>query len=342
MPDPQIPRVHLKLICRRGSGAVAGEIPVAHRDKPARIRHQRGFGLRQQAPTTDFVIWGQRLPEKLQAADYKFGLSPCPRSQLQSPLSLRVSTLIMIELARREGAFGTIRILEQTADKARIYMIGDTAQTMVNRDGVSLSGYVHAIELLVRGAETLLMIGGGGGGLATMLARAGTSVTVVDVDPEAEDLARRYFWLDPSVRWVTADAIRFVETERQQFDAVVVDACDGFGIVKPFDDPETLAWLLDRTCPAGPLVVNLARNDDLPTHGKRRARQLAGRGLSATLYSAREGDEGNEVLHVRRTGRTRTLVVADLDQRPPNAQIFLTSLQAFTPRLAKPGFNRQV
>ncbi len=241
----------------------------------------------------------------------------------------------MIELARREGAFGTIRILEQTSDKARIYMIGDTAQTMVNCDGVSVSGYVHAIELLVGGAQTLLMIGGGGGGLATMLARTGTRVTVIDVDPEAEDLARRYFWLDPNVRWVTADAIRFVENGCQQFDAVVVDACDGFGIVKPFDDPKTLAWLLDTACPNGSLVVNLARNDDLPTHGKRRARELAGRGLSATLYSAREGEEGNEVLHVRRTGRTRSLIVTDLYQRPPNAQIFLTSLQAYTPRQAR-------
>jgi SAM-dependent methyltransferase len=265
-------------------------------------------------------------------ADELPDLLQCSPRQLQGRLNIEPSALLMIELARREGAFGTIRILEQSSDKARIYMIGDTAQTMVDRDGVSVSGYVHAIELLVRGAQSVLMIGGGGGGLATMLARTGSRVTVVDIDPESEDLARRYFWLDPNVHWVTADAIRFVETGRQQFDAIIVDACDGFGIVKPFDDPETLAWLLDRACPAGSLVVNLARNDNLPTHGKRRTRELAARGLSATLYSAREGDEGNEVLHVRQAGPTRSLVVTDLERRPVNAQIFLTSLQAYTPR----------
>jgi len=243
----------------------------------------------------------------------------------------------MKELARREGAFGTIRILEQTADKARIYMIGDTAQTKVDCHGVSVSGYVHAAELLLRSARTILMIGGGGGGLATMLAREGKTVTVVDIDPEAEDLARRYFWLAPSVRWVTGDAISFAKNGRQTFDAVVVDACDGLGIVKPFDDPETLAWLLDRACPAGSLVVNLARNDNRPTHGRRTARQLARRGLSATLYWAREGEEGNEILHVRRTGPTKTLVAADLDRRSPEAQVFLTSLQAYAPRRAHAG-----
>ncbi len=241
----------------------------------------------------------------------------------------------MKELARREGAFGTIRILEQKADKARLYVIGETVQTKVDRHGVSVSGYVHAIELLMRSAENVLMIGGGGGALATMLARAGKNVSVVDIEPEAKDLARRYFWLDPDVRWVTADAIQFAKSGHHAFDAVVVDACDGLGIVKPFDDPGTLIWLLDRTSPAGSLVVNLARNDDLPTNGKPLARELAHRGLSATLYSAREGEEGNEVLHIRRSGRTRTLVVADLGKRSPEAQIFLKSVQAYTPRRAR-------
>ena len=123
----------------------------------------------------------------------------------------------MKELARREGAFGTIRVLEQKADKARLYVIGETVQTKVDRHGVSVSGYVHAIELLVRDAENILMIGGGGGALATMLARAGKTVTVVDIEPEAEDLARRYFWLDPDVRWVTADAVQFAKSGHHAF-----------------------------------------------------------------------------------------------------------------------------
>ena len=241
----------------------------------------------------------------------------------------------MKELARREGAFGTIRVLEQAEDGARIYMIGETVQTQVDCNGVSVSGYVHAMELLLSSAESVLMIGGGGGGLATMLARAGKRVTVVDIEPEAEDLARRYFWLDPSVHWVTADAISFAKAGRRAFDAVVVDACDGFGIVRPFDEADTLAWLLDQTSPEGALLVNLARNDDLPTHGKSLARQLAHRGLSATLYSAREGEEGNEVLHIRKTGRTRTLVVTDPGRRSPGAGVYLLSLEAYTPRRAR-------
>jgi len=85
------------------------------------------------------------------------------------------------------------------------------------------------------------------------------------------------------------------------------------------------------------LLVNLARNDDLPTHGKSLARQLVQRGLSATLYSAREGEEGNEVLHIRKSGRTRTRVVAGPGRRSPGAGVYLMSLQAYTPRRARTG-----
>lgn len=61
------------------------------------------------------------------------------------------------------------------------------------------------------------------------------------------------------------------------------------------------------------------------------ARELVHRGLSATLYSACEGEEGNEVLYLRKSGRTSSLVVADLSRRSPQAQISLMSPPAYTP-----------
>lgn len=221
----------------------------------------------------------------------------------------------MIELARREGVFGPIRIVQRLSDRTRVYMIGDSAQTMVDCNGVSVFGYVHAAKLLLKDARTVLMIGGGGGSLATMLARTGKIVTVVDIDPQAEELARRYFELDARVHWVTEDALRYVEVQTALYDGVVIDACDAQGLVAPFSDPGTLVWLLLRACPTGSLIVNLARNDDRPTRGLELATRLVKCGLTATLYSSERGEEGNEILHVRVTGKTDTLVATDLNRR---------------------------
>ena len=91
-------------------------------------------------------------------------------------------------LARREGLLGPIRILERKSDGARLYCLKGSVQTMVQADGVSVFGYVHAAKLLLKSARTILMIGGGGGSLATMLARQGADVTVLEVDPAAEEL----------------------------------------------------------------------------------------------------------------------------------------------------------
>jgi hypothetical protein len=46
----------------------------------------------------------------------------------------------MKEIACEIGAFGKIRIMERIADGARLYCIGDSVQTMIAQDGVSLLG----------------------------------------------------------------------------------------------------------------------------------------------------------------------------------------------------------
>jgi 2-polyprenyl-3-methyl-5-hydroxy-6-metoxy-1,4-benzoquinol methylase len=61
---------------------------------------------------------------------------------------------------------------------------------MTSRDGVSAFGCVHAANPLPANAGSLLVIGGAGGSFATMMARRGYRVTVVDIDPVAEELAR--------------------------------------------------------------------------------------------------------------------------------------------------------
>lgn len=178
----------------------------------------------------------------------------------------------MREIDSRQGRFGLIRIMERLRDGARLYCVGDGVQTMAAADGTSLFGYVHAIKLLIGGARTVLMLGGGGGSLATMLARRGVAVTVVDIDPEAEDLARRYFGLDDRVRWITEDAEAFVRTCPDTFDALVIDACDARGTLEAFGTTTSLLDALRIVRAGGSLVLNIA-SDGGPSfrHGSLRA-----------------------------------------------------------------------
>jgi SAM-dependent methyltransferase len=231
------------------------------------------------------------------------------------------------ELARREGLFGPIRVLERKSDGARLYCINGSVQTLMLPEGVSAFGYVHAAKLLAANADRVLMIGGGGGSLATMLARRGHRVTVLDVDPAAEQIARQYFGLHDGVRWLTTDALSFVDNHRETFDAVIIDACDSEGLVSPFDKPRVIAEILVKACPKGSLIVNVVEEDGAPSWGGWMAAKLASFGFSACLYRSEEGWEGNEILHVRMEGPTDELTVTDLDQRPPEARTYLLSLR---------------
>lgn len=233
-------------------------------------------------------------------------------------------------LARREGLFGQIRVLERKHDNARLYCINSSVQTMTLPNGESLFGYVHAAKLLVREAESILIIGGGGGSLATMLARQGRDVTVVDVDPAAEELARVYFGLDERVVWRTAEPFSFIETIATPFDAVIVDACNADGLVAPFDDANVLAHLIERACPRGSLVLNLVHEDGAPPWGTSLGRQLVTLGHRATIYRSEDGWEGNEVLHVRKHGPTETLEISNIQRRPAETRTYLMSLRAIT------------
>lgn len=231
------------------------------------------------------------------------------------------------ELARRDGLFGPIRVLERKSDGARLYCINGSVQTLMLPEGVSAFGYVHAAKILAADAQAVLMIGGGGGSLATMLARRGHQVTVLDVDPVAEEIAREYFGLHDGVHWLTTDPIAFIENYDGVFDAIIIDACDSEGLVSPFDKPHVIARILAKACPSGSMIVNIVGEDGAPTWGGWMAAKLASFGLSVCLYGSENGWEGNEVLHARAEGPTDQLTVTDLQLRPPEARTYLMSLR---------------
>jgi predicted membrane-bound spermidine synthase len=241
----------------------------------------------------------------------------------------------MKEIDRRQGMFGTIKIKERLIDGARLYCVGESIQTMTLRDGTSLFGHVHAIKLLLADARDVLVLGGGGGSLATMLSRRGASVTVVDVDPQAEKLARRYFGLHARVRWITTDARSYLATCGQQFDSIVFDACDAKGFVADIATTDVLVSALSVIRINGALILNLPSNG-ATDHAWQLASAMVDRGLNATLVRPALGDEANELLHVRICGPTETISIGDLGQRPLEVRTYLETLRPMTPRMARP------
>lgn len=242
----------------------------------------------------------------------------------------------MRELDCRQGRFGEIRIMERRRDGARLYCTGDGVQTMSTPDGTSLFGYVHAIKLLIGTARTVLMLGGGGGSLATMLARRGVDTTVVDIDPVAEDIARRYFGLDQRVRWITEDAGTFLRSCPDRFDAVVIDACDERGAVEAFATTESLVEFLGVVRGDGSLVLNLANNGGPEIPAWQLASAMVDRGFHATLYRPSLGNEGNELLHVAVGAPRSPIQVGNLSGRPKETWLYLSTLEALVPRETGP------
>jgi predicted membrane-bound spermidine synthase len=242
----------------------------------------------------------------------------------------------MREIECRQGRFGLIRIMERRRDGARLYCVGDGVQTMSAPDGTSLFGYVHAIKLLIGNAGTVLMLGGGGGSLATMLARRGVDVTVVDIDPAAEDLARRYFGLDDRVRWITEDAKAFLRSCPDRFGALVIDTCDARGAVEAFATAESLVESLGVVGCGGSLVLNLASDGGPAIPAWQLASAMVDKGFNATLYRPALGNEGNELLHVPADGPRTPIKVGNLSGRPKETWLYLSTLEAFVPRETGP------
>ncbi|HKU64595.1 MAG TPA: fused MFS/spermidine synthase [Rhizomicrobium sp.] len=105
--------------------------------------------------------------------------------------------------------------------------------------GVSTADYIHAMYFFLRQArcKDVLMIGCGGGTLATMLARSGVAVTIVDIHKLSFDIARDYFNLPADIPCHVADGIAYLKKHRRRHDAIVLDAFGEDGMPGKFMAP---------------------------------------------------------------------------------------------------------
>jgi spermidine synthase len=184
----------------------------------------------------------------------------------------------MIRVAKFHSEFGKIEVLRAKHTGSFVYRQGGYYQSECDSNGVSVAPYIHAIFSLLAqaGAADVLMIGCGGGSLGTMLDRAGVRVTIVDIDPTAFFIARKYFGLPRNIECYGADGLNFLHAVRHRYDAIVLDAYTG-GHIPHHLCTESFFGLaqlrLNNSC--GCLIGNVCARNDRDPIPKRIAAKLS-------------------------------------------------------------------
>jgi spermidine synthase len=161
---------------------------------------------------------------------------------------------------------GEIKVYRDGASGLLTYTQGGYEQSAADRRGVSTASYIHALYGLVRqtASRDALVIGCGGGSLGTMLDRAGMKVTLVDIDPAAFELAKRYFALPANCTCRVADGSAYLERTRRRHGAIVLDAYDAARMPAHLSNEDFFKRVKDRLAPKGAFFVNayVAGDDD--------------------------------------------------------------------------------
>lgn len=166
--------------------------------------------------------------------------------------------------AAAPSSYGDFVVTERAG--TRSLMLNGVVQGSL-RDDRPESLYVYGLARLasLRGVpRTMLIWGLGAGLLARTMAEAGVSVTVVEIDPAAERLARAHFGLPSTVRVVIGDARTETRRLGERYDVVVLDAFAGDAPPWHLLTREALAEAAARVAPGGVLALNFVGATDGP------------------------------------------------------------------------------
>jgi protein-L-isoaspartate O-methyltransferase len=105
--------------------------------------------------------------------------------------------------------------------------------------------------------KKMLVWGLGAGVFARALAEAGTEVTVLEIDPASEKVARSHFGLPPQVKVIIGDARTETLNLPEQYDLIVLDAFSGD--TPPFHllTKEAFDGLKTKLAPGGVVLANI-------------------------------------------------------------------------------------
>ncbi len=229
-------------------------------------------------------------------------------------------------LERRVGRFGTIDVVERRDDGARAYLQNGQLQSWALPGGVSLIAYVQAIRAILVQARChrIAVLGAAGGTLGTMMAAAGAAPVLVDVNPEAFELARRFFWLPDAVECVVADARQFLADRAELFDAIVLDTFDGDDALPPALSTAAFFDLARRRLlPQGLLIVNVPIGRERHARIGSLAAAVAASGFPVSVFEDPRQFCRNAVV----VGGVLPAIALPMGDEPPETRRELESLQ---------------
>jgi spermidine synthase len=126
--------------------------------------------------------------------------------------------------------------------------------------GLSHAKYAYGLERLatVKGIPKSVLIWGLGAGVyARAMAEAGSDVTVIEIDPMSEKVAREYFGLPAAVKVIIGDARTETLKLKEKYEIIVLDAFNGD--TPPFHlmTREAFESLRNRLAPDGLVIANV-------------------------------------------------------------------------------------
>lgn len=132
---------------------------------------------------------------------------------------------------KSEGILGKLEIRDEPSRSnesviIRRLLINNTIQTEMQLESrQSVSEYVHLVEknLLYFPKGKALILGLGGGIVANMFADHHYPVTAVEFDERIIDMAKRFFYLNDSIKTVSADARYFINNCKEKYNLILFD-----------------------------------------------------------------------------------------------------------------------
>jgi predicted membrane-bound spermidine synthase len=238
----------------------------------------------------------------------------------------------------QETAYNTI-VVTDDGSSLRLHLNALWAtQSRLRKDGGPTGLYYdlfNAGPALTRGRK-VLVLGLAGGVAAMQIARTweGSDVLGVELDPAVVDVARRWFGLS-GVQVAVGDARRFVESDGESFDLVIVDLYATAVIPFFTATQEFFAAVARRLAPGGVVMMNVAAPAEPDALVGPLAATLATVFPSVFVADARRG---NWIVLATAETRSAADLTARLKAVPPGAATAAGGLAATLAPAATAGF----
>lgn len=215
-------------------------------------------GVLVLAATVYFIAWGA----KVRAPAFTGTAAALMLTALAALQRPAIATTNVRELFCGNSNFGLLQVVE-SGGGARRWFLNDllTQNTYAPASGQSMSLFTHMLYGLAKSytpdLRDALCVGLGVGIVPMQLARDGTRVEVIEINPAVVPLARRFFGFEPNrVAMQIGDGRQFFSTTTNRYDTIVLDAFLGESPPSHLMTREAFESMRRSLKPGGTLVMN--------------------------------------------------------------------------------------